>query len=54
VAGHETFASSMDSLDTPITPKSGTENQLPREYPELKVLMGPPVPAPTKPKHDIM
>jgi hypothetical protein len=54
VAGHETFASSTDSLDTPITPKSGTENQLLREYPELKVLMGPPVPAPAKPKQDIM
>jgi len=54
VAGHETFASPTDSLDIPITPKSGTENQLPREYPELKVLMGPPVPAPAKPKQDIM
>ena len=54
IAGHETFASSTDSLDTPITPKSGTENQLLREYPELKVLMGPPVPAPAKPKQDII
>jgi hypothetical protein len=53
-AGSETCASSTDGPGTPKTPENDTENQLLREYPELKVLISPHVPASAMPKQDIM
>ncbi|CZS92479.1 related to vacuolar sorting protein VPS1, dynamin, and related proteins [Rhynchosporium agropyri] len=53
-AGYDSCASSTDGLGTLSTPKAGTETQSLHEYPELKVLMGPPEPAPATPKQDIM
>ena len=53
-AGSETYTSSADGLRTPTTPDNSAGNQLLREYPELRILMSPPISAPATPKQDIM